>query len=171
MLEFLHSFTASLAIYQFTISLAGTPIAEMPANSYAMSTTGIFETLITALVQVITRSLHFRMCAWYSLQYIGILRVACPSAIGQIPNGIGVLAFVDPALCSWHRVPRRVLSGCPAWAGQLQVSQGVRLAYHHWLQHWSVHGCCDHNITLLLSHTMAFATQHEEVRSFINHFH
>ncbi|KAJ7021012.1 hypothetical protein C8F04DRAFT_1241589 [Mycena alexandri] len=49
--ELCHSVAACHAIYYFTVGLAGIPELEKPANSYSLSLTPIFETIITALVQ------------------------------------------------------------------------------------------------------------------------
>ncbi|KAJ7617898.1 hypothetical protein FB45DRAFT_932905 [Roridomyces roridus] len=50
-LELCHSIASCQAIYYFTIILAGVPELEKGANSYSLSLTPVFETMITALVQ------------------------------------------------------------------------------------------------------------------------
>ncbi|KAJ7277439.1 hypothetical protein C8J57DRAFT_185400 [Mycena rebaudengoi] len=49
--ELCHTIAAAHSIYYFTIVTAGLPELEKPANTYSLSITPIFETLITALVQ------------------------------------------------------------------------------------------------------------------------
>ncbi|KAJ7736147.1 hypothetical protein B0H16DRAFT_124006 [Mycena metata] len=49
--ELCHSIMACHALYYFTVELAGIPELEKPANSYSLSLTPVFETIITALVQ------------------------------------------------------------------------------------------------------------------------
>ncbi|KAJ7747440.1 hypothetical protein DFH07DRAFT_577665 [Mycena maculata] len=49
--ELCHSVASCHAVYYFTIVLAGVPELLKPANSYSLSLTPVFETIITALVQ------------------------------------------------------------------------------------------------------------------------
>ncbi|KAJ7067691.1 hypothetical protein B0H15DRAFT_958216 [Mycena belliarum] len=49
--ELCHSVASCHVIYYFTVALAGVPELEKPANSYSLSLTPLFETIITALVQ------------------------------------------------------------------------------------------------------------------------
>lgn len=51
-LELCHSVAGCHAIYYFTVILAGVPELDKAANSYSLSLLAVFETLITALVQV-----------------------------------------------------------------------------------------------------------------------
>ncbi|KAJ7174781.1 hypothetical protein C8R46DRAFT_1081748 [Mycena filopes] len=66
LLELCHSVAACNAIYYFTVGLAGIPELEKPANSYSLSLTPMFETLITALVQgFFGYRLHLLSGRWY----------------------------------------------------------------------------------------------------------
>ncbi|KAJ7140591.1 hypothetical protein C8R43DRAFT_1131529 [Mycena crocata] len=49
--ELCHSVASCHAIYYFTVVLAGVPELSKPVNTYSLSLTPVFETLITALVQ------------------------------------------------------------------------------------------------------------------------
>ncbi|KAJ7617856.1 hypothetical protein FB45DRAFT_215511 [Roridomyces roridus] len=77
-LEVFHSIASCQAIYYFTIVLAGVPELEKPANSYALSITPVFETLITALVQgfftyrirILSGRIHLSAFCWG----LGLLR-------------------------------------------------------------------------------------------------
>ncbi|KAJ7617854.1 hypothetical protein FB45DRAFT_932823 [Roridomyces roridus] len=93
-LEVFHSIASCQAIYYFTIVLAGVPELEKPANSYALSITPVFETLITALVQgffayrirVLSGRTYLSAFCWG----LGLLRF-----IGGM--GVAVEAFLDVA--------------------------------------------------------------------------
>jgi len=70
--ELCHSVSFCHAIYYFTVVLAGVPELDKAANSYSLSLTPVFETLITVLVQaffayrirLLSGRLHISLVCW-----------------------------------------------------------------------------------------------------------
>ncbi|CAK5274994.1 unnamed protein product, partial [Mycena citricolor] len=70
--ELCHSVASCHALYYFTIDLAGVPEERKAANSYSLSITPVFETIITALIQcffafrirILSGSLRLSVLCW-----------------------------------------------------------------------------------------------------------
>jgi len=70
--ELCHSVASCHAIYYFTVILAGVPELSKAANSYSLSLTPVFETLITALIQgffayrirLLSGRIHISLVCW-----------------------------------------------------------------------------------------------------------
>jgi hypothetical protein len=85
-LELCHSVASCHAIYFFTVILAGVPELEKPANTYSLSLTPVFETLITALVQgffayrirLLSGRIHVSLICWALclVRFVGGMGVA-----------------------------------------------------------------------------------------------
>ncbi|KAJ7211743.1 hypothetical protein GGX14DRAFT_90420 [Mycena pura] len=84
--ELCHSIASCYAIYYFTVIEAGIPELEHKANSYSLSLTPVFETIITALVQgffayrirILSGRMHISIVCWTLcvLRFIGGMGLA-----------------------------------------------------------------------------------------------
>jgi len=84
--ELCHSVASCHAIYYFTVVLAGIPELKKAANSYSLSLTPVFETIITALVQgffayrirLLSGRLHISLVCWVLcfLRFVGGIAMA-----------------------------------------------------------------------------------------------
>jgi len=94
-LELCHSVASCHAVYYFTVVLAGVPELEKAANSYSLSLTPVFETIITALVQgffayrirLLSGRLHISVVCWglCFLRFIGGMVMAAEAFV-DIPR-------------------------------------------------------------------------------------
>ncbi|KAJ6482288.1 hypothetical protein C8R47DRAFT_1133562 [Mycena vitilis] len=89
-----HSISSCHAIYYFTVILAGIPELEKPANSYSLSMLAVFETLITALVQV-QAFFAYRICILSGRIYISLICWAL--CLLRLAGGMAMAteAFID----------------------------------------------------------------------------
>ncbi|KAJ7500033.1 hypothetical protein FB451DRAFT_1207286 [Mycena latifolia] len=84
--ELCHSVASCHVIYYFTVVLAGVPELEKAANTYSLSLTPVFETIITALVQgffayrirLLSGRIHLSLVCWglCLLRFIGGMAIA-----------------------------------------------------------------------------------------------